>query len=416
MGRALVSESPRPLLAVVLPRAATARAVVRAWRAGEAVLPLDPAAPAAALRRVLAALRPTHLLDAGGRVALPGGEPVAARVAAVVATSGTTGTPKGVELSAAGIEASARAVSAAIASGPGDRWLACVPLHSVAGLAIVARAWHAGLPLEVHERFDAGRVDRAARQGSATLVSLVPTMLARLLDAGADLGRFRRILLGGGPSPPGLLARAAQRGATVVVTYGLTETFGGVVHDGNPLPGAEVAITAAGEVTVRGPMVMCGYRRDAPATRAALRRGWLHTGDLGRLAPDGRLEILGRRDDLVVTGGVSVHPAEVEAVLSGHPAVAEVAVAGVPDPEWGQRLVAYVVPADPRRPPSLEALRAHARERLAAAKAPRQLILSEELPRTPSGKILRGRLAGVASPDGPPSMAVTRPPGAPRGT
>jgi O-succinylbenzoic acid--CoA ligase len=417
MGRALPSEQPRrPLLAVVLPRAATARAVVRAWQAGEAVLPLDPAAPAAALNAALAALRPTHLLDAGGRAALPGGEPVAAPVAAVVATSGTTGTPKGVELSAAGIQASARAVSAAIASGPGDRWLACVPLHSVAGLAIVARAWHAGLPLEVHERFDPGRVDRAARQGAATLVSLVPTMLARLLDAGADLGRFRRILLGGGPPPPALLARAAAHGATVVVTYGLTETFGGVVHDGHPLPGAEVAISAAGEITVRGPMVMRGYRRDAPASRAALRGGWLHTGDLGRLAPDGRLEVLGRRDDLVITGGVSVHPAEVEAVLSSHPAVAEVAVAGVPDPEWGQRLVAYVVPTDPRRPPSLEALRSHARERLAAAKAPRQLILSDELPRTPSGKILRRRLAGVASPDGPPSMAVRRPPGAPRGT
>jgi O-succinylbenzoic acid--CoA ligase len=202
----------------------------------------------------------------------------------------------------------------------------------------------------------------------------------------------------------------------VVATYGLTETFGGVVHDGHPLPGVEVSITAAGEIAVRGPMVMRRYRRDAPGTRAALRDGRLHTGDLGRIAPDGRLQVLGRRDDLVITGGVSVYPAEVEAVLVDHPAVAEVAVAGLPDPQWGQRLVAYVVPVDPRRPPSLETLRAYARERLATAKAPRELILKDELPRTPSGKVLRRRLAGLASPDAASPPAATRPPGAPGGT
>jgi o-succinylbenzoate---CoA ligase len=388
----------RPLVAVVLPRADTAQAVVRAWEAGEAVLPLDPGAPAAELRRALAALRPTHLEDRDGRAALPGGEPVRGEIAAVVATSGTTGTPKGVELAAAGIQASSSAVSAALGAGPGDRWLACVPLHSVAGLAIVARAWHAGLPLEVHERFDPGLVGRAAHQGAATLVSLVPTMLTRLLDAGAEVGRFRRVLLGGGPPPAALLARAAVDRVAVVTTYGLTETFGGVVHDGHPLPGVDLSITAEGEIAVRGPMVMRRYRRDPAGTRAALRDGRLHTGDLGRLGPGGRLEFLGRRDDLVITGGVNVHPAEVEAALVDHPAVAEVAVAGVPDPEWGQRLVAYVVPADARRPPSLEGLRAHARERLAAAKAPRGLVVMDELPRTPSGKVLRRQLGDLAPP------------------
>jgi o-succinylbenzoate---CoA ligase len=402
----------RPLLAVVLPRAATARAVVRAWEAGEAVLPLDVAAPAAELRRTLAALRPTHLLDRDGRAALAGGEPVEEGVAAVVVTSGTSGTAKGVELTAAGIHASATAVSAAIGAADGDRWLACVPLHSVAGLAIVARAWHAGVPVEVHERFDPAGVDRAARDGTATLVSLVPTMLARLLDAGADLGRFRRILLGGAPPPAALLARAADRGAAVVATYGLTETFGGVVHDGHPLPGVEIAIAAGGEITVRGPMVMRRYRRDPAATRRALRGGLLHTGDLGRLGAGGRLEVLGRRDDLVITGGVNVHPSEVEAVLARHPAVAEVAVAGLPDPEWGQRLVAYVVARDPRRPPSLEELRAHASGRLAAAKAPRLLVVVDELPRSPSGKVLRRELAALASADAPPPAAA-RPPGPP---
>src|SRR6266705_1544661 len=147
------------------------------------------------------------------------------------------------------------AVSAALGTGPGDRWLACVGLHSVAGLAIVARAWHGGLPLEVHERFDVDAVAAAAAAG-ATLVSVVPTMLARLLDAGAGLERFRQVLLGGAPAPAGLVERAADLGASVVRTYGLTETFGGVAHDGHPLEGVELAIAGGGEITLRGPMLL----------------------------------------------------------------------------------------------------------------------------------------------------------------
>ncbi len=393
-GRLLAFRFMSELLAVVLPRSAAAAEIVRAWEAGRAVLPLDPAAPAPELRAVLDALRPTHLVDRDGVEALPGGEPVEDGVAAVVATSGTTGRPKGVELTAAGIEASSRAVSAALGTGPGDRWLACVGLHSVAGLAIVARAWHGGLPLEVHERFDVDAVAAAAAAG-ATLVSVVPTMLARLLDAGAGLERFRQVLLGGAPAPAGLVERAADLGASVVRTYGLTETFGGVAHDGHPLEGVELAIAGGGEITLRGPMLLRRYRRDPAATRKALRGGWLHTADLGRVRPDGRLEVLGRRDDLVITGGVSVHPAEVEAVLVRHPGVADVAVGSAPDPEWGQRLVAYVVPLDRLLPPTLADLRGFARERLAAAKAPRELVLVDGLPRTASGKLLRRRLPSV---------------------
>jgi O-succinylbenzoic acid--CoA ligase len=359
------------------------------------VLPLDPAAPAPELRRILDAARPTHLLDGEGRRRWPGGEPVEDGIAAVVATSGTTGTPRAAELTAAGIEASARAVSAALHAGPGDHWLACVGMHSVAGLAIVARAWHGGLPVEVHDRFDADAVAEAAR-GGATLVSVVPTMLARLLDVGADLGRFRRILLGGAPAPAALLERAERAGATVVRTYGLTETFGGVAHDGQPLDRVELAIGAGGEVKVRGPMVLRRYRRDPEGTLTALRDGWLHTADLGRIGPDGRLEVLGRRDDLVITGGVNVHPLEVEAVLGRHPAVADVAVGAAADREWGQRLVAYVVAAEGGPSPTLETLRAFTRERLGAAKAPRELVLVQGLPRTASGKILRRRLPGLA--------------------
>jgi o-succinylbenzoate---CoA ligase len=395
------------LLAVVLPRPAAAEAIVRAWEAGEAVLPLDPDAPGPELARLLAAARPTHLLDAGGRARRPGGRPAAPGTAVVVATSGTGGVPKAVELDAAAIGAAASAVSAALDASQGDRWLCCLPLHGVAGLAILARAFHARLPVEVHERFDPGRVAEAT--GRATLVSLVPAMLPRLRAAGADLGRFRKILLGGGPIP------VEVSGETLVRTYGLTETFGGVVHDGHPLDGVELRIDGGsgglkgsppvdggsggleGEILLRGPMLFRGYRDDPDRTAAALRGGWLHTGDLGRLDPgSGRLVVLGRVDDLIVTGGVNVHPDEVEAVLAAHPAVAAVGVRGRPDPRWGQRVAAYVVPCDPAAPPTLAELRAFASERLAAAKAPRELVLVAALPRGPSGKLLRRLLPGTA--------------------
>src|SRR6266545_1965366 len=341
------------LLAVVLPRPAAAEAIVRAWEAGEAVLPLDPDAPGPELARLLAAARPTHLLDAAGRSRLPGGRPAPPGTAAVVATSGTGGLPKAVELDAAAIGAAARAVSSALDAGQGDRWLCCLPLHGVAGLAILARAWHGGLPVEVHERFDPGRVAEAA--GRATLVTLVRT-------------------------------------------YGLTETFGGVVHDGHPLEGVELRLDA-GEILVRGPMLFRGYRDDPARTAAALRGGWLRTGDLGRLDPaPQRLVVLGRLDDLIVTGGVNVHPVEVEAVLAAHPGVAAVGVRGRPDPRWGQRVAAYVVPRDPAAPPTLAELRAFALERLAAAKAPRELVLVPALPRGPSGKLLRRLLPGAPAP------------------
>ena len=145
-------------------------------------------------------------------------------------------------------------------------------------------------------------------------------------------------------------------------------------------------------------MVMRGYHGDPAATAAALRGGWLHTGDVGRLLPDGRLRVLGRRDEVIISGGVNVHPVEVEQILSCHPLVGDVAVAGTHDPEWGQRVVAFVVPRRPDRPPSLEELRGFAREQLAAAKAPRQLVLVDEVPRSPGGKLLRRSLPADTSP------------------
>lgn len=381
------------LLALALGRKAAAQAACSAWEAGEAVLPLDPAAPRAEIERVVARLRPTHLVDGDGRRALPGGVPVEAGTAAVVTTSGTTGDPKGVELTVDGLAASGRAVAAALAADPAAVWLCCLPVHHVAGLAVVGRAWATGAAWVVQETFQPAAVASQAARGT-TVVSLVPTMLSRLLAA--DPGRTGGgvVLLGGGMIDPALVLAAEDAGWSVSTTYGLTETWGGVVHDGHPLTAVELRLSgpeapATGEVLVRAPMVMRGYRLDPAGSRAALDAdGWLHTGDVAR--HDGnRLWLVDRLRDLVKTGGVTVSPSEVERVLAGHPGVADVCVAGRPDPEWGERVVAFVVPHPGAAAPGLDALRAHAAGALAPPKLPRQVVVVDAVPRTPAGKPLR---------------------------
>jgi O-succinylbenzoic acid--CoA ligase len=388
---------PVPLTAVRLPVVETADAIRAAWDAGQAVLPLDPRAPAEEVRRALERFRPTHLLDGDGRHPVDGGLGVTSEVAAVVATSGTTGAPRGVELTWSGLRASATAVWDALHVGEGDTWLCCLPLHHVAGLAVVARAFVSGVPVVVVPGFDPALVAGAG----ANLVSLVPTTLRRALDAGADVGMFRHILLGGAPVDEDLRGRAVAAGAGVVVSYGLTETWGGVVHDGHPLPGvgvrlgelpprSEGPLGPVGEVVLRGPMTMRGYRLDPEATAAVLDAdGWFRTGDAGALDGDGCLQVLDRLDDMVITGGVNVSPTEVEAVLARHPAVADVCVVGAPDPEWGQRVVAYVVPAPGQHAPTLASLRDFARDHLTGPKLPRKVVAVETIPRTSSGKPLR---------------------------
>lgn len=353
------------LVTVRRPAPEAATEIRAAWDAGDAVLVLDPLAPDAEVARIVGRMDP-----AAG---------VAPEVAAVVVTSGTTGAPKGVELTWDGLAASAAAIGAALEVGAGDRWLACLPLHHVAGLAVLGRAWVTGTPVTVV----AGGFDVAAVAGAdATLVSLVPTMLRRLRQAGADTDRFRRILLGGGP--------VRERAPNVVATYGMTETWGGVVHDGHPLAGVELAIADDGEILVRAPMVMRAYRLDPDQTEAAFAGGWLRTGDAGALDAGGRLRVLDRLKDLIISGGVNVSPSEVEAVLARHPAVADVCVAGAPDAEWGERVVAYVVPLDPAgTPPALTELRAFAAGELSAAKLPRQVVVANAIPRTAGGKPLR---------------------------
>ncbi len=383
------------LLAIVLPPAAAAVAVQEAWASGEAVAVIDPRDPSFRIEERLSTLRPTEVLDGKGRRVWSDrdgeGEPVAAGVAAIVATSGTTSEPRWVMLDENALEASAFAVHAAIGVDPiDDTWLACVPLTGVAGLAILARSFHTGSPVIVHDRFDTAAVARAPQQG-ATLVSLVPTTLARLLDAGAPVDQFRHILLGGAPAPPGLLARARASGAHVTTTYGLTETGGGCVHNGHPMIGVEVTIDPkTDEILVRGQITMSGYRLDEPATKAAFTPdGALRTGDLGRMLPGGVLQVGDRRKDVIISGGVNVSPTAVEHVLLLHPAIRDVCVVGLPDPEWGERVVAFVVPVRKGLPPSLADMRAFAQSRLSGPELPREIRMVEEIPRSPGGKLLR---------------------------
>ena len=307
----------------------------------------------------------------------------------VIRTSGTTGEPKRVELTHRNHAASAAAAADAIGAEPGDRWLCPLPLHHVGGLNILVRAAINRRTAVIHDRFDAERVRDVLERGEVTLVSLVPTMLARLRHAGLrNAPGLRAIALGGGPVPAGLLDWAAATGIPVTPVYGMTETCSHVVAGipGRVLRGAELSLSEEGEILVRGEMV-------APAALGP--DGWLHTGDRGRLDADGLLHVEGRIKEMIVTGGENVSPLEVEQVLMAHPAVAEAGVGGVPDPLWGEAVTAFVVLGEPA---TAEELEAWCRERLEPFKVPKAFHTLPELPRNAAGKLLRDRLTKVSRP------------------
>jgi O-succinylbenzoic acid--CoA ligase len=359
-----------------------------AWERGAAVLPLDARLPEPERGDLVRRARPTLLLDGRTWTRIGDGVP-AEGLALVVHTSGTAGVPKLVEFERSAIDAAVAASSLALGATNRDRWLCCLPVAHVGGLLVILRAVLLGAPVVVHERFDATAVASA----EADFVSVVPKMLRRLLDARVDVAAFRAMLVGGAALRDDVRARAAAAGATVVETYGLTETCGGVVYDGRPLPGTEVRI-ADGGIELRGPTSMRGYRLDPARTAAAFTAdGWLTPGDAGTIYPDGTLRVFGRVDDLINTGGEKVWPQEVESALATHPGVADIAVTGAPDPDWGQRVVAFVAPADPDDPPTLQELRDHASSTIARFKAPHELVLVRSLARTASGKIRRADLS-----------------------
>jgi O-succinylbenzoic acid--CoA ligase len=379
------------VVAVIAAGNALADAVRRCWDDGRAILPVNPAFTAVEVEALLSRLRPTHVaIGAAAAEPRAAGLPAPAGTAAIVVTSGTEGAPKGVELTRAGMEVMGRGYSAGLDAGPGDRWLTCLPLHHVASLGALARAYVTGVPYTVHDALDLGRVARSPRDEGTTIVSLVPTVMKRLLDADAPLHEFRRVISGGAPCPPSLRTRAEAAGVVVVDAYGLSETWGGFALDGVPIDEAEVRIFEAdGEIVVRGPMVMRGYRLDPARTAAVLGAdGWFRTGDVGTLDA-GRVRVIDRLKDVVITGGVNVSPSEVEAVLARHPDVADACVVGVPDDEWGEIVTAFVVPREGVAAPSLAELRAFGRDELSAPKLPRATRAVDAIPRTASGKPLR---------------------------
>jgi O-succinylbenzoic acid--CoA ligase len=381
----------RKLVAVQLPPGpAFLDAWERVWSDGDALLPLRPGLSRAARDALLAALRPHELRDADGVRTVRDPAPLDERTDLVVATSGSTGRPKGVELSRAAVEANARAGLDRLGAD-GVPWLCVLPLDHLAGLQVVLRARLGGGELRLREGFEVA--DAAA--GAGAVIALVPTMLRRLLDAGTDLSAFHTILLGGAPAASGLLTAAAAAGGRVVTTYGMTETAGGCVYDGIPLDRVALRLEPDGRIALAGPMLFHGYRLDPEATAAALRGGWFTTADLGELDAAGRLTVLGRVDDMILSGGENVPAGTVAALLEEHPAVAEAAVVGVPDAEWGERAVAVVVPALGRPAPDLGSLQAHVRERGPAHHAPRELVLTARLPRTTLGKVDLPRLRAM---------------------
>ncbi|MBI4570990.1 MAG: o-succinylbenzoate--CoA ligase [Chloroflexi bacterium] len=337
-------------------------------------------------------------------------------VHSIVYTSGTSGSPKGAMLTYGNHLWSATGSVLNLGLRSDDRWLACLPLFHVGGLAILLRSVIYGIPAVVHESFEPIVVNRAIDEDGVTIVSVVGAMLQRILDVRGDRPyppTLRCVLVGGGPVPRSLLEECAQRGMPVVQTYGLTEAASQVAtlapddaprklgSAGKPLFATKVRVQGddsgvlpagvPGEIAVRGPTVMAGYYHRPEETARVLRNGWLHTGDVGYLDDEGYLYVLDRRADLIISGGENVYPAQVEAVLAAHPAVEEAGVTGLPDEQWGQTVAALVKLRRGARA-SEEELRAFCRERLAGYKVPVAVRFVDELPRNAQGKLVRRAL------------------------
>lgn len=312
----------------------------------------------------------------------------------VVRSSGSTAAPRGVRLSRAALSASATATERRL-GGPAA-WVLALPVGSVGGLQVLVRSLLARTEPVLLNDHDGDWAAALHAAGAAAgpdrcCTALVPTQLHRIDRAGrlGALAGFDQVLLGGAATDAALLDRARAAGVRVVTTYGLTETCGGCVYDGDPLDGVAVRVAVDGRIHLTGPVLFDGYVDDPAATATALVDGWLRTSDLGRIGDDGRLQVLGRTDDVVVSGGVNVPLGALEQALRDHPAVAEAAAVGVPDGEWGLRVVAVVRAEADADPPTLAALRDHVAVELPRAWAPQGLTVVDRLPRLPGGKVDR---------------------------
>ena len=393
---------PRTLRAVALDDLPVVEAVALVEAAldgsGEALLPLPPDTAGA---RALDALEP-------GTALLPGEDDDTDPTALVLATSGSTGPPKGALLQGSALTASATATHAWL-GGPGT-WLLALAPHHVAGIQVLVRSSLAGTVPEAVDLTHGFATDDFVRSTDALLrradgrryTALVPTQLLRLLDAGpaavAALTSYDGVLVGAAATPPALLARAHAAGIRVVTTYGMSETCGGCVYDGTPLDGVEVALQD-GRILLGGPVVARGYRlrRDSDAFVERDGRRWFCTDDLGELV-DGRLHVTGRADDVIVTGGLKVSPGAVESVVVGLPEVSECVVVGVPDAEWGQSVVAVIVLTH-LKTVALQQVRAAVTAALGSAAAPRRLVVVDRLPLRGPGKPDRAAAATLVSRD-----------------
>jgi o-succinylbenzoate---CoA ligase len=335
--------------------------------------------------------RQTRLLTTSLRV----GEEIDDDVAVVVSTSGTTGSPKGAMLTGAALRASVEATHRRL-GGPG-RWLLALPAHHIAGLQVLTRSVIAGTaPVALPSRFEAADLPAAVSSmgGGRRYASLVAAQLDKAMadaSACAALAELDAILIGGGPMPARLAEKASDAGISVIRTYGMSETAGGCVYDGVPLDGVHVRVDRDGRISLGGATLAKGYR-NPPQNDPFEEPGWFRTDDVGALDTSGRLRVLGRTDDAISTGGLTVFPQLVETALAAHPRVADCAVFGVPDDRLGQRVVAAIVAVDGYAAPTLDELRTHVKAMLDPTAAPREVHVVDELPRRGIGKIDRRKL------------------------